>query len=345
VIFELFNNNCSLFYIAFFRQDMALLRSTLLSLLIVFQVVFQLIETAVPSLLDQYRLEAQIKQMRAEFGEDAALYEEDVSLQKEDYESFDDFLEMAVQFGHVTLFVSAFPLSPLCALVNNLTEIRLDAFKLLSNCARPTPKSANSIGAWETVLQAIAVLAVFTNVGTVVFTSSQVEELLPGCTFSTKLIIFLVAEQAILLTLWLVETQTPDVPEDVTIAIERQQYQKEKALLSQVAGTTERDESQPPQGGATPSTETSKTSGPPAIVPSSKESPRWIDDNEAPSCLKCGSEFGMFLRRHHCRNCGKIFCNTCCPVRSAVPADSTLLSREQTPRVCTDCYKVVRRAH
>ena len=38
---------------------------------------------------------------------------------------------MVLQYGFVTLFVSAFPLAPLFALLNNLIEIRLDAYKFL----------------------------------------------------------------------------------------------------------------------------------------------------------------------------------------------------------------------
>lgn len=82
-----------------------------------------------------------------------------------------------IQFGHVTLFVAAFPLSPLCAVVNNLVETRMDAFKLLTHCQRPIPESASDIGAWQWALQGIAVCAVFTNVGTIVFTSPQVKAL------------------------------------------------------------------------------------------------------------------------------------------------------------------------
>ncbi|XP_076340392.1 anoctamin-7-like isoform X2 [Tachypleus tridentatus] len=37
--------------------------------------------------------------------------------------------EMVLQFGFVTIFVVAFPLAPLFALLNNITEIRLDARK------------------------------------------------------------------------------------------------------------------------------------------------------------------------------------------------------------------------
>ena len=37
----------------------------------------------------------------------------------------------------------------------------------------------------------------------------------------------------------------------------------------------------------------------------------WINDNMVTHCHNCKSEFGFFIRKHHCRNCGNIFCRTC----------------------------------
>ena len=42
----------------------------------------------------------------------------------------DEYLELAIQYGFITLFVAAFPLAPLFALINNVFEIRLDAIKV-----------------------------------------------------------------------------------------------------------------------------------------------------------------------------------------------------------------------
>jgi anoctamin-1 len=50
---------------------------------------------------------------------------------------FYEYLEMVIQFGFVTIFVSAFPLAPLFALINNIFEIRLDAKKIISAFKRP----------------------------------------------------------------------------------------------------------------------------------------------------------------------------------------------------------------
>lgn len=50
---------------------------------------------------------------------------------------FYEYLEMVIQFGFVTIFVCAFPLAPLFALINNIFEIRLDAKKMITQYKRP----------------------------------------------------------------------------------------------------------------------------------------------------------------------------------------------------------------
>lgn len=65
-------------------------------------------------------------------------WEEDFMLESWDHMSlFYEYLELVIQFGFVTIFVSTFPLAPLFALINNVLEIRLDARKMLQNYKRP----------------------------------------------------------------------------------------------------------------------------------------------------------------------------------------------------------------
>jgi anoctamin-8 len=63
--------------------------------------------------------------------------------------TFEDYLEMLVQFGYVTLFSSAFPLAALCAFLNNIIEIRSDAFKLCFTLQRPFGERVRDIGTWQ----------------------------------------------------------------------------------------------------------------------------------------------------------------------------------------------------
>ena len=64
-------------------------------------------------------------------------------------DTFEDYLEMLIQFGYVTLFSSAFPMAAMCALVNNVIEVRSDAFKLCCTMKRPFGQAVESIGTWQ----------------------------------------------------------------------------------------------------------------------------------------------------------------------------------------------------
>uniref|UniRef100_A0AC11EUD2 Anoctamin 8 n=1 Tax=Ovis aries TaxID=9940 RepID=A0AC11EUD2_SHEEP len=85
------------------------------------------------------------------------------SCMKKYEDTFQDYQEMFVQFGYVVLFSSAFPLAALCALINNLIEIRSDALKLCTGLQRPFGQRVESIGQWQKVMEAMGVLAIVVN--------------------------------------------------------------------------------------------------------------------------------------------------------------------------------------
>lgn len=64
-------------------------------------------------------------------------------------ETFDDYLELFIQFGYVFLFSSVYPIAALWAFLNNIIEIRADAFKLCQICQRPMSRRVKDIGAWQ----------------------------------------------------------------------------------------------------------------------------------------------------------------------------------------------------
>eukprot|EP00050_Salpingoeca_kvevrii_P011072 m.12487 g.12487 ORF g.12487 m.12487 type:complete len:946 (+) comp3237_c0_seq1:137-2974(+) len=76
---------------------------------------------------------------------------------------FEDYLEMLMQFGFITLFVPAFPLAPLFALLNNIFEIRVDSSKLVLAYRRPVAFRAGGIGVWQKLLEFVSVVSVITN--------------------------------------------------------------------------------------------------------------------------------------------------------------------------------------
>lgn len=56
---------------------------------------------------------------------------------------------MVIQFSYVTWFSSVFPLAGLFALLNNVVEIRSDAFKICMSFQRPIGERVRNIGAWQ----------------------------------------------------------------------------------------------------------------------------------------------------------------------------------------------------
>jgi len=71
---------------------------------------------------------------------------------------------IVLQFGFITIFVAAFPLAPLFALLNNWLEVRLDAHKFVCETRRPVAERCQDIGVWFRILDALAQLAVISNV-------------------------------------------------------------------------------------------------------------------------------------------------------------------------------------
>ncbi|XP_047431838.1 anoctamin-4-like isoform X1 [Mugil cephalus] len=105
-------------------------------------------------------------------------WERDYNLQPMNaYGLFDEYLEMILQFGFTTIFVAAFPLAPLLALLNNIIEIRLDAYKFVTQWRRPLPSQAKDIGIWYEILEGIGILSVITNAFVIAVTSDFIPRL------------------------------------------------------------------------------------------------------------------------------------------------------------------------
>ncbi|KAK2849346.1 hypothetical protein Q5P01_009180 [Channa striata] len=61
----------------------------------------------------------------------------------------------------------------------------------------------------------------------------------------------------------------------------------------------------------------------------------WLKDDEATQCKQCQKEFSIARRKHHCRNCGDIYCNSCSSNELALP------SYPRPVRVCDVCHSLL----
>ncbi|CAH1122802.1 unnamed protein product [Ceutorhynchus assimilis] len=93
-------------------------------------------------------------------------------------------------------------------------------------------------------------------------------------------------------------------------------------------GVASRDSALPGINHQSPPEITQSRSEPPQVPPA------WIPDIEAPKCMSCGSNFTVVKRRHHCRNCGKVFCGPCSANSVPLPKYGLL----KPVRVCNKCF-------
>ncbi|XP_006509753.1 anoctamin-8 isoform X6 [Mus musculus] len=151
------------------------------------------------------------------------------SCMKKYEDTFQDYQEMFVQFGYVVLFSSAFPLAALCALVNNLIEIRSDAFKLCTGLQRPFGRRVESIGQWQKVMEAMGVLAIVVNCY-LIGQCGQLQRLFPWLSPEAAIVSVVVLEHLALLVKYLIHVAIPDIPGWVAEEMAKLEYQRREAF-------------------------------------------------------------------------------------------------------------------
>lgn len=84
----------------------------------------------------------------------------------------------------------------------------------------------------------------------------------------------------------------------------------------------------------------------------SRQRTNWVDDTLINRCFSCNVYFTFYLRSHHCRKCGNVFCYNCCNNWSLIPEScqglpveteslkntlSKILWSTKKVRLCNDC--------
>ncbi|XP_047117535.1 anoctamin-8 [Schistocerca piceifrons] len=268
-LFQFVNSFLSLFYIAFYLQDQEKLKEQLAALLIARQVIGNLKESALPYLLEQLRLAklsfdlfgalspseakkdlSKEPQVTADDGtttnktgnRNISQAELESSLFKYDG-TFADHLEMFIQLGYVVLFSSAFPMAAFCALLNNLIEIRSDAFKLCFIFQRPFGQRVSNIGTWQNAMEVMCLIAVLVNCA-LIGLSGQVHRMFPEMSTTQTILLIVALEHIMLILRFLISCAIPDVPEWVATEMAKVEFARREAcrrLSSTTASTPARD--------------------------------------------------------------------------------------------------------
>ncbi|KXJ79796.1 hypothetical protein RP20_CCG027517 [Aedes albopictus] len=252
IVLEFVNNFLCLFYIAFILQDMKMLKTQLMMQLIVLQFVQNVLENLLPYLKKKVALISnklfvksnyeRLQQAYEEYDQMGILSLDDDDLRivrhkkesvMEEYNTYDDYLELYIQFGYVVLFSSVAPMTAFWAILNNVIEIRLDAYKLCSFFKRPFARRTKNIGAWQLAFETLAIISIMTNCG-ILYLSPQMRELATNVSSEAYAISFLVIEHVLLGLTWFIYKAIPDTPLWVRVALAKADYESRQALKREV---------------------------------------------------------------------------------------------------------------
>jgi len=172
----------------------------------------------------------------------------------EEYQPFDDWIEMIIQFGYVTLFASAYPLAAFIAIFANMIEMRTDCWKLTNLCQRKSPIRVQGIGMWKYSLVAITWLSAVSNLYLFAFTSSQLRQWLPDYYHTDErgqsmpnrdaayriLLVVLVIEHCVIIIAALVRSCIPHIGPHIRLEIEKYYWFHENNAADQRTKTVKR---------------------------------------------------------------------------------------------------------
>lgn len=250
-LFQLVNSYAALTYVSFFKETLAgscvdddcleEVKDTVSTILIT-SLVTRMIQQVLVAMLEQ----AQKLKDESE-GIEPGLTFSPLELQytKSAYDpvlvTLRDYAALVIQFGYTTLFVVAFPLGPTLAFLSAYIQIRMDGWKFCQAFQRPEPRPAEDIGVWQNMIEILSYLAVLYNFGMLFFTS----DLLYDYSLAFKWTLFLVCENVTVAIKFLIGEIVEDVPEEVQMQWDRQEFLCNKVIYDMKDEDEEEDEGGP----------------------------------------------------------------------------------------------------
>ena len=247
--FQFVNSFNSFFYIAFIKpytvgckisgdgQKDTCMHELFIQLLLIFLVSYfkNLIEIGLPLLKYQFRKRSNSDGIHIleDTSKDSDIRVEiESEINKDCYLTRDvdgtisDYLELAIQFGMLTLFAIAFPLSTVLAFIGLWLEMYTDKFKIMNLVRRPVPLPAKDIGSWNVIFNAISVFSIFTNAALFCFTASTFND----AADSIKFIVYGIVVIILLIFRAQLQIWIPDILPKYEIIAARHDYLISKLL-------------------------------------------------------------------------------------------------------------------
>ncbi|ALC48268.1 Axs, partial [Drosophila busckii] len=236
MLFEIVNNFFSQFYIAFVLQDLKQLKYQLMMQLLIFQLLCIAQEIGIPLMavlrqkyakyrhqeLDPEKLEAVSNKPRYE----QTFYESGLDAYHSTYE---DYLQVCIQFGYVVLFAAVAPFAAIGALINNVIAMHIDMFKLCDIFKRPFARRAKNIGAWQLAFELLSVMSLLSNCG-LLFLQPNVKQFFAHWLPSTPDLSFVIFEHVLLGLKFLIHKVIHERPRWVRIGLLKADFETSQAL-------------------------------------------------------------------------------------------------------------------
>jgi len=210
-------------------------------------VLGQIIETAVPKIeaffddlkdsWEKKQLDQSNKSKNRSVKKTQIKTREELDYELEAYEGvFDEYSEMIMQFGYVTMFAAAFPLAPTLALANNIIELRTDALKMLTLTRRPPYECASSIGNWLDIMELVASLGIVTNVAILGFTSDGLKYFVPALQSAVhgdyiRLWLIVLIEHTLIMVKVIVQAMIDDVDPECQDEFDRKKFNRDQTVI------------------------------------------------------------------------------------------------------------------
>ncbi|KAI9922236.1 hypothetical protein PsorP6_000959 [Peronosclerospora sorghi] len=178
------------------------------------------------------------------------------------YDPYDDYHHITVQFGFVVMFSMLWPLMPAACMLVNALKTRGDGFRLCRTNQRPIPRKASGIGEWNNMLHVIAFIGVLVNIGLIFISTGAVEFFSSSCskqiayvmggdfsdfrmgpdfacfTLTTRFLMIVISEHLSLLLIWVFWKVIRSVPAKIELDMLRQEYAFKSELYQRAASET-----------------------------------------------------------------------------------------------------------
>ncbi|OQR88539.1 hypothetical protein THRCLA_10256, partial [Thraustotheca clavata] len=175
------------------------------------------------------------------------------------YDPYNDFHTLSVQFGFTVMFSILWPLMPLACMLINSIKVRADGYRLCRTLKRPYPRKANGIGSWRGIFSAFAYIAILINVLLMCLSTGSLEFFSQDCiqdyeerlaregktladfifgpnfdclNATIRLLVIIVLEHCLLVAAYMAMTRIPGVPQKLEKIMEARELSFKKMLES-----------------------------------------------------------------------------------------------------------------